>query len=291
MQPREKQHATSFIEYYVRSGVCMRIKALGVLAAFFCLLSISPTADAHQGGMRLRPADARLLIQMSGRWPCAGIQFDDGHVTQYTRARPILMQYGLIGSFGIITGNTDVSPSAMTTDMLRELVLLGHQFQDHTKTHNALEWGDPVYAWQWPIDIAFSQSMFARVDASLSPMVAWNQPGGPGEGFTAQLRDTLKAYGYKRAAGRVGLTGGQQKNLHYGLIDDPFSLGRGVYSWTWNAPAAALEAAGIDPCSREGQHMLEAASSGIMHDTDQLATLLSRCDPQEACLANVIVAT
>jgi hypothetical protein len=201
-------------------------RALVILAALLCLLITMPIADACS------------IAPVPMRRPCAGVQFDDGSVTHYTRARPILMQYGLIGSFGIVTGGIDVNPNAMTTPMLREMVALGYQFQDHTQTHNALWWGDPTYASHWPIEIAFSQSVFANIDPSLFPMRAWNQPGGQGEGWTDQLRDTLKAHGYTRAAGRVSLPMNQVMNFHYGLIDDPFSLGRGgVYSWGLNAPA------------------------------------------------------
>jgi hypothetical protein len=185
------------------------------------------------------PATAALpSIPAPCRRPSAGIQFDDGSITHYTRARPILMQYGLAGSFAIVTGDTNVRPNAMTSHMLRQMFLLGYEFQDHTRTHNVVEWGDPTNAWQWPADIAFSESLFASIHPSLCPIRVWNQPGGEGEGFSSQLRDTLRKYGYTCAAGRVGLAWDQVMNFHYGLIDDPYSLGRcGVYAWTYNAPS------------------------------------------------------
>ncbi len=216
---------------------------------------------------------ASLTALAQTRRPVVGLQFDDGHITHYTVATPILRSYGLPASFGIVTGNTDVNPNAMTTAMLQEMVTYGYAFQDHTKDHNAALWGDPANAAQWPLDIAFSQSVFAGV--GIAPMRAWNQPGGVGEGFSPQLRDTLAAHGYLYASGRVGLNNYQKRNLHYGSIDDPFSYGRWVDSWTYNAPAVALEERGIDPGSPDGQRLLEAIAATIEGDDSKRASLLA----------------
>jgi Polysaccharide deacetylase/Secretion system C-terminal sorting domain len=232
------------------------------------------------------PASLTALAQTRQR--VAGIQFDDGHITHYTVATPILRSYGLPASFGIVTGNTDVNPNAMTTAMLQEMVTYGYAFQDHTKTHDAAFWGDPANADQWPLDIAFSQSVFAGV--GIAPMRAWNQPGGVGEGFSPQLRDTLEACGYLYAAGRVGLNNYQFRNLHYGSIDDPFSYGRWVYSWTYNAPAEALEARGIDPRSPEGQRMLEAVVATIGGEGPKRMSLLAGSSPPDVSIVDQVAA-
>lgn len=222
------------------------------------------------------------------RTPIAGIQFDDGNITHFTVATPILRQYGLPGSFGVVTAGTDANPGAMTTAMLQEMVTYGYSFQDHTKDHNAAFWGDAVNAPLWRAHCLFSQGVFQRV--GIAPMRAWNQPGGPGEGFTTALRDTLIACGYRYAAGRVALTSGQFRNMHYGAIDDPFSYGRWVFSWTYNAPAAALDEIGIDPVSAKGSRMLEAIAATINGNVAQANAILQACGLHEITTAIAIAA-
>ncbi len=187
-------------------------------------------------GSLQKSADQSYLISLiQSRARVCGIQFDDGDHSHYEVGVPVLQSYGLIGSFGIVTGQTDMNAGAMTTAQLQEMVAHGHHFQDHTRDHNAAFWGDPLNAPLWGADCLFSQTVFEGI--GLAPMRAWNQPGGTGQGFSDALRDTLEAYGYRYAAGRVGLNNHQFRNLHFGAIDDPFSWGRWVFSWTYNAPA------------------------------------------------------
>jgi hypothetical protein len=173
--------------------------------------------------------------QRGPRRPYVILQFDDGSITHFTGAWPILEQHGFRGSFGIVTGNVG-NPWSMSGSMLRELRDAGCSFQDHTKDHNAAKWGSAVYSAQWGADIEFSRRVFAD-SVGISPMTAWNQPGGSGEGWTTELGDTLAAYGYRYTAGAVALTNSQWQNFHYGFIDNPYRLGRFVFSWGYNAPS------------------------------------------------------
>ncbi len=64
------------------------------------------------------------------------ITFDDGYVDNYQHAFPILQDYGLIGTFFILTDVTDrEQPGYMSWDMMREMVAAGHDIQVHGREH------------------------------------------------------------------------------------------------------------------------------------------------------------
>jgi hypothetical protein len=201
------------------------------------------------------------FILLLGIWSIAAsardgkvvLQFDDADSTQFNPGFLMVQAHGLTASYGLVTGNIDVAPGSMTDAMVITLRDYGCSFQDHTWNHDSSVWGNPANAYRWPGYIAQSRAVFDRLGI---PMTSWNQPGGSNVVFSPQLRDTLVANGYEHAAGRVGLTYQQQFNFHYGYLDDPFSIGRGLYSWGYNAPAAALEAMGVDPCSERGRQLL-----------------------------------
>ena len=160
------------------------------------------------------------------------IQFDDGRLNHYTHAFPILQRHGLRGTFGVITGQLGHRSFSMTPEMVVEMARAGHEIHDHTINHDPAFWGDTLNAALWGDSIRASIRILHAL--GIVPQ-AWNQPGGPGEGFSRALRDTLAAY-YGYAAGRVGLDWRRTFNFHWNLVDDPMSLGRGgVYSWGYNA--------------------------------------------------------
>ena len=179
------------------------------------------------------------------------LQFDDCHDSHWTSVYPILQDWGLKGSFGIITGRLD-TPGRLTRTQGVAMAGAGHEMQDHTFHHDAALWGDTANADLWSADIEASLAIFAEMGLSTR---GWNQPGGTGQGFSPQLRDTLRRY-YDYAAGRVGLTSLQKYNFHWNLRDDPFSLGRAVDSWGYNGgKSAAQEADNVitaiaDGCAR-----------------------------------------
>lgn len=233
---------------------------------------------------------AYLISLIQTRARVCGIQFDDGNITHYTVATPILLQYGLIGSFGIVTKNTDTNPYAMTSAQLHEMYFVDNfDFQDHTWDHNAALWGDSTQGPTWSLHISRSRRVFANWGYPDS-IRAYNQPGGTGEGWSHVQRDTLAQRGYKYAAGRVGLNVNQFRNMHFGAIDDPFSWGRWCYSWTYNAPAAALEAQGVDLFTDEGRRMLEATVAIIQGDAAKSSNLLLGSSPTTTSMVQQVAA-
>ena len=67
----------------------------------------------------------------------AVISFDDGDLSGYTIAAPILEQHGLRGEFFVVTRWLG-EPGFMTPDHLRELVERGHGVHSHSRTHPRL---------------------------------------------------------------------------------------------------------------------------------------------------------
>ena len=60
--------------------------------------------------------------------------FDDGGVSFYTKAAPILEKYGLRGLFFIST-NFIETPGFLSSEQIRELSKRGHRIGSHTHTH------------------------------------------------------------------------------------------------------------------------------------------------------------
>ncbi len=225
---------------------------------------ISSTAT-RRNTIRLTVISFYILIAWGGGTPagspldhrlprCRGLvvlQFDDSYDDHWISAYPILQDWGVKGSFGIVTGWLD-EPGRLTRSQVVTMAASGHEIHDHTLYHDPALWGDTANADLWPVNIEASLAIFAEMGLSTR---GWNQPGGPGEGFSPQLRDTLKKY-YDYAAGRVGITWSQKFNFHWNLHDDPYSLGRVVDSWGYNGGGSTAQEtnnviAGIaDGCAR-----------------------------------------
>ena len=63
------------------------------------------------------------------------LTFDDGNADQYTTALPILEQYGMHGTFYVITGDIGTSSGYMTLPQLREIYNAGNEIASHTVLH------------------------------------------------------------------------------------------------------------------------------------------------------------
>lgn len=165
------------------------------------------------------------------------LQFDDGTIGHYTHAFPILQKYKLPGSFGVVTGVFG-KPGRLTADQVVEMHRAGHEIHDHTLDHNAAFWGDPTKQTQWQQQIRQSLDILKQLGIETR---GWNQPGGKGQKWTRELRDTLAPH-YDYVAGRVGLKPDELWNLHWHLKDDPLCLGYGGVSfWGSKDPKDAVK--------------------------------------------------
>jgi peptidoglycan/xylan/chitin deacetylase (PgdA/CDA1 family) len=193
------------------------------LLAFLLLAASAPALSAE-------PAP-----KWPGRTGIVVLQFDDGSVGHYTHGFRILERYGLKGSFGVVTGILDKS-GRLSRAQVVEMHQAGHEIHDHTFDHNAAFWGDPANRAAWVADIEKSTGILRGLGIATR---GWNHPGGKGSRWTPELRDTLRPY-FDYVAGRVNLRPEEQRNIHWNLKDDPFSLGYGgLGSWRSTKETAA----------------------------------------------------
>lgn len=63
------------------------------------------------------------------------LTFDDGNADQYTNAFPVLQQYGMQGTFYVVTGFIGVNSGNMTVSQLQSLYSAGNEIAGHTVLH------------------------------------------------------------------------------------------------------------------------------------------------------------
>jgi peptidoglycan/xylan/chitin deacetylase (PgdA/CDA1 family) len=68
---------------------------------------------------------------------CMVLTFDDGHISNYTKAYPILLELGFTASFYIITDKIG-SPDYLSEDHILEMNQNGMEIGSHTHTHRYL---------------------------------------------------------------------------------------------------------------------------------------------------------
>lgn len=67
--------------------------------------------------------------------PASRVTFDDGHLSNYRFAAPLLEKHGIRGTFFVIGSNISNKPNYMTWEELRQLVFRGHEVQSHGWSH------------------------------------------------------------------------------------------------------------------------------------------------------------
>jgi peptidoglycan/xylan/chitin deacetylase (PgdA/CDA1 family) len=74
------------------------------------------------------------------------LTFDDGYIDNYTNAFPLLKQYGMTGTFFVLTGRADAADSAyLSWDMIQEMSDAGMDIQLHAREHYDLR--NRPYEW------------------------------------------------------------------------------------------------------------------------------------------------
>lgn len=66
------------------------------------------------------------------------LSFDDGHISNYTHALPLLEKYSCKAVFFVIAGRVGEHRDFMTWGQLRELIALGHCVEAHSWSHKFL---------------------------------------------------------------------------------------------------------------------------------------------------------
>jgi len=106
-----------------------------------------------------------------------GIVFDDGWLTQYTAARPILDEYGFKATFAIITEAPDRRPAYMSWDQIIALNNQGHDIESHTVSHLTLTSQDAT-----SIEYELSQSKQDLIKHGINaPLFVYPEGKGAGD--------------------------------------------------------------------------------------------------------------
>jgi len=66
------------------------------------------------------------------------LMFDDGEITTYSEAKPVLDNYGMVGSAAVVVGLINKDEGYMSWPQVAELQAQGWEFVSHTMTHSDL---------------------------------------------------------------------------------------------------------------------------------------------------------
>jgi len=122
------------------------------------------------------------------------ISFDDGDLSGYTIAAPILERHGLRGEFFVVTRWIG-QPGFMTVDHLRELAQRGHGVHSHSRTHPRLSALTPS---QIEDELKGSKD---DLEAALGrPVTQFSIPGGA---YDDRVVDIAKRVGYQAVMNSV----------------------------------------------------------------------------------------
>jgi peptidoglycan/xylan/chitin deacetylase (PgdA/CDA1 family) len=187
--------------------------------------SIAGVAPGHQAYV-LSPAIFRRQMKLAAEsslrsitvseWSCGTVRgdalaltFDDGHVSNYDLALPILIEYGLNATFFVTAGRIG-KDETMNWEQIRRLHGAGMEIGSHTLTHRP-----PAMLDDQELRYELVESRRILEDGLGAPVTSISSPTGF---FNARMRDIAREVGYRALCiGRVGLAHAN---------GDPFSLNR-----------------------------------------------------------------
>ena len=157
---------------------------------------------------------------VSPRWQRAIVlTFDDGHVSNYDQALPILLEYQLKATFFITAGQIGTGET-MSWEQIRVLHAAGMEIGSHTVTHRPPSTLDDK-------DLRYELFESRRIleDGLGAPVTSISSPTGF---FNARMRDIAREVGYRALCiGRVGVAADD---------GDPFTLNRVAVKRTMSQP-------------------------------------------------------
>lgn len=118
------------------------------------------------------------------------ITFDDGHVSQYDLAFPILEEYSLKSIFFVTVGWTNCRNGYMAWHQLEELSRNGHQIQSHGWSHACL-----THCSAAELEVELVRSKCELEDHIGTSVNAISMPGGR---WNARVLDACRRAGYER---------------------------------------------------------------------------------------------
>ena len=129
------------------------------------------------------------------------ITFDDGHISIYENAFPIMEEYGFIGVTYIVA-NRLKAEGFTGVEELTEMAAAGWEVGSHSYTHADLS--------KFP-DLVRYEALQSKLDLENALSVPINTFAYPFGGFTPLVGDRIQRYGY---LGAVGLGVGSKHNIY-----------------------------------------------------------------------------
>jgi hypothetical protein len=119
---------------------------------------------------------AELSRAADRRFYLLEVTFDDGHLSQYSHAEPLLERYNVSATFFVTAGWISSRKEYMQWSSLRELHSRGHSVQSHTWSHPMLTHCSDA---ELEKELSYSRKLIednvgARVDAISIPNGRWN---------------------------------------------------------------------------------------------------------------------
>lgn len=112
----------------------------GIKGAVLTYHELSPTMPSYRYSLSCHDFEThvQLAVQLGNEPDRARgltISFDDGHISNYVSALPLLEKHSCKAIFFVIAGKIDQDKDFMTWAQLRELVALGHRVEGHSWSH------------------------------------------------------------------------------------------------------------------------------------------------------------
>ncbi len=157
--------------------------------------------------------------------------FDDGLISQYTSAFPVLRQDGLPGTFYLVSSIVNSGPNYLNTAQGKQMQAAGEELGSHTVTHRDLTTLSPG---EVTAELADSK---ATLEALFGPIRSLAYPfGGTNDAVTAEAGRFYQSA--RTTVGGVNLRGGYdplQLRMHYVTSDVSTST---VAGWMQEAAQA-----------------------------------------------------
>ncbi len=118
------------------------------------------------------------------------ITFDDGHVSQYDHAFPVLQELSMKATFFVTAGWTGKRPGYMTWKQLAELARCGHEVQSHGWSHTLL-----TQCSAKELQIELSRSRHELEDQLGAKVKAISLPGGR---WNTRVLEACRESGYEQ---------------------------------------------------------------------------------------------
>jgi peptidoglycan/xylan/chitin deacetylase (PgdA/CDA1 family) len=194
------------------------------------------------------------------------VTFDDGHISDYEYALPILQSRGLIARFFITVGWTGIRPGYMGWRELRALHESGQMIGAHGWSHTLLTHCSPE-----DLDKELRGARLLLEERLGTPIATMSLPGGR---FNRRILEACREAGYTQVYTSMPRAGREASEFLIGRLNI-----RGNMSLDWIRNVLRPESGALR--SLERQYRMKAAAKAVLGDGiyDKLWAVLNRREP------------